>query len=121
MRLQRPFGFFDYLKLQQGARCVISDSGTVTEESAILGFPAVTIRCCHERPEGMDAGVLLMCGLESQAIANAVRIAVEMHEGRPSAMVDAYRATDVSRRIVQLVHSYVPYVRRTVWSGRRDV
>jgi UDP-N-acetylglucosamine 2-epimerase len=115
IRFEKPFGFFDYIRLQQCAKCVISDSGTITEESAILGFPAVTIRDCHERPEGMDAGVLIMCGLEKESVLNSVRLTIETARSRQSVSVDAYRSDAVSQKILQLVHSYVPYVRRKVW------
>jgi UDP-N-acetylglucosamine 2-epimerase (non-hydrolysing) len=115
IRFEKPFGFFDYICLQQNAKCVISDSGTITEESAMLGFPAVTIRDCHERPEGMDEGVLIMCGLEQAAVLNAVRLMVESPQARSPVAIDAYRSQHVSQKILKLVHSYVPFVRRRVW------
>jgi UDP-N-acetylglucosamine 2-epimerase (non-hydrolysing) len=115
IRFEKPFGFFDYIHLQQCAKCVISDSGTITEESAILGFPAVTIRDCHERPEGMDEGVLIMCGLERKDVLNAVRLMIADSKSRKPSEVDAYRSEKVSQKVLQLVHSYVPYVRKRVW------
>jgi UDP-N-acetylglucosamine 2-epimerase (non-hydrolysing) len=115
IRFEKPFGFFDYIRLQQCAKCVISDSGTITEESAILGFPAVTIRDCHERPEGMDEGVLIMCGLERQGVLGAVEMMIASATDRKSVLVEAYQSKAVSQKVLQLVHSYVPYVRRKVW------
>jgi UDP-N-acetylglucosamine 2-epimerase len=115
IRFEKPFGFFDYIRLQQCAKCVVSDSGTITEESAILGFPAVTIRDCHERPEGMDEGVLIMCGLERQGVLDAVRLMIVGARDRGPVSVDAYGSQMVSQKVLQLVHSYVPYVRRKVW------
>lgn len=117
VRFEKPFGFFDYVHLQTQARCVLSDSGTITEESAILGFPAVTIRDCHERPEGMDEGVLVMCGLGRETVLRAVALAEEQGRVRPPApyAVEAYAKLDVSWKILKLVHSYVPFVRQRVW------
>lgn len=116
LRFEKPFGFFDYVHLQQHARCVLSDSGTITEESAILGFPAVTIRDTHERPEGMDEGIVIMCGLSREAVTDAVRLAVaEVASGTAAKRVAAYCRGDVSWRLLKLVHSYIPYVRERVW------
>ena len=102
--------------MQQRARCVISDSGTITEESAILGFPAITIRDTHERPEGMDEGVVIMCGLGRETVLDAVRLAVaEATAGQRASRVDAYNRGNVSWKLLKLVHSYIPYVQETVW------
>lgn len=118
----KPFGFFDYVHLQANARCVLSDSGTITEESAILGFPAVTIRDCHERPEGMDEGVLVMCGLGREMVLRAVALAEEQARVMPRAActVEAYASPEVSWKVLKLVHSYTPFVRDRVWGERLD-
>ena len=107
----------DYIHLQKNAMCVLSDSGTITEESAILGFPAVAIRDCHERPEGMDEGVVIMCGLRPDTILDAIRLTVAKHANPTtrSPEVEAYTRRDVAQNLLHLVHSYVPYVREYVW------
>ena len=116
LRFEKPFGLFDYVHLQQHAHCVLSDSGTITEESAILGFPAVTVRDTHERPEGMDDGVLIMCGLGRETVLDAVRLArAAVHAEVRDPRVAAYCQGDVSWKILKLVHSYIPYVKERVW------
>lgn len=104
LELCEPFGYLDYVKLQQNARCVISDSGTITEEATILGFPAVTIRNALERPEGLDAGSIILTGLSSNAIHRTVRLAVDEWEAgyRPSSPVE-YQVNDCSHRVVRLI------------------
>lgn len=121
VRFEKPFGFFDYVHLQMNAACVLSDSGTITEESAILGFPAVTIRDCHERPEGMDDGVLVMCGIGRETVLRAVDVAIQGAKVRGASPFrpDAYSCADVSWKVLKLVHSYVPFVRQRVW-GEHD-
>jgi UDP-N-acetylglucosamine 2-epimerase (non-hydrolysing) len=109
----KPFGYFDYVQLQKNAFCVVSDSGTITEESSILGFPAVTIRNTHERPEGMDEGTLIMCGLKADSVLEAVHV-VTSQTHRPSKVPD-YGAERASQKILRLVLSYIDYVRRVVW------
>jgi len=111
-----PFGFYDYLHLQQHARCVLSDSGTLTEEAALLGFPGVMLREAHERPEGMDAGVVVMAGLRRERVLQAVDLVVAQHAaGGPRSAVPDYGDLDVSRKVVRVILSYVDYVRRTAW------
>ncbi|MBM61316.1 MAG: UDP-N-acetylglucosamine 2-epimerase (non-hydrolyzing) [Acidobacteria bacterium] len=112
----KPFGFFDYVKLQQEAACVLSDSGTITEESSLLGFPAVTIRQSHERPEGMDSGVLIMSGLKSQRVLQAVAIMMTHARGAKNrCQVDDYEQQEVSKKVLKIVVSYVDYINRNVW------
>ncbi len=114
----KPLGFLDYVKLQMSARCVISDSGTITEESSILSFPAVTIRQAHERPEGMDEGTLIMCGLKAERVLEAISVATS-HYGdttRPFKIVHDYDVDNVSRKVLRIILSYTDYVNRTVWS-----
>ncbi len=109
----KPFGFFDYVKLQTASFCVLSDSGTLTEESSLLGFPAVMIREAHERPEGMDVGVLVMSGLGSERIVQGVEMVTSQQ--RSLRTVADYQADEVSTKVVRIILSYVDYVNRTVW------
>ena len=112
----KPFGFFDFVKLQMESKCVISDSGTITEEASLLNLPAITIRYAHERPEGMDEGILIMSGLRSQEVLEAVRVVCEQQEtyGAMKSVPD-YISANVSRKIVRLVLSYTGYINRVVW------
>lgn len=122
IRFVKPFGFLDYIKLQVNAFCVLSDSGTITEEASLLNLPAVTIRNAHERPEGMDAGTLVMSGLKHDRVLEAVRI-VTAHHGRDQRMfpvVEDYNAGPVSRQVVRIVLSYIDYINRTVWHKSAD-
>ncbi|MCW7509253.1 non-hydrolyzing UDP-N-acetylglucosamine 2-epimerase [Leptospira levettii] len=117
IKFLKPFGFLDYIYLQQNSKCVISDSGTITEESAILKFPAITIRNTHERPEGMDAGVLIMSGLKTSDVIDSIKIAILANTTSTSdkGTVTDYLEDNVSMKIVQLVQSYTGYVNRVVW------
>jgi UDP-N-acetylglucosamine 2-epimerase len=117
IEFMKPLGFFDYIHLQQHAYCVISDSGTITEESSILGFPAITIRQAHERPEGMDEGTLIMAGLLSEDILDAIRIVTEQltENSNLVRLVGDYDADNVSKKVVRIIVSYVDYINRTVW------
>lgn len=114
----KPFGFSDYIKLQMEALCVVSDSGTISEEASLLNLPAVTIRNAHERPEGMDVGTLIMCGLEKNRVIDAVKVIVSQYNklNRVMNVVPDYEAGPVSKQALRVVLSYVDYVNRTVWS-----
>lgn len=111
----KPFGFFDYIKLQKNAKCVISDSGTITEESSLLAFPAITIRQTNERPEGFDAGILVMSGLSKSRVIDAIELSVKNHKKNDRNLVPDYVAPDVSRTILNLVYSYTEYVNSYIW------
>lgn len=117
IQFAKPFGFFDYNKLQLEAFCVVSDSGTITEEASLLNLPAVTVRNAHERPEGMDVGALIMAGLTKERVLDAVRVVVSQHdrEGRTMRPVPDYEAGAVSKQILRIVLSYTDYINRTVW------
>lgn len=112
----KPLGFADYCKLQENAFCVISDSGTITEESSILGFPAITIRQAHERPEGMDVGTLIMSGLTPKDMIAAIDTVTGqfLREKKPDIVAD-YDTENVAQKVVRIILSYTNYVRRTVW------
>ncbi|WP_167631297.1 non-hydrolyzing UDP-N-acetylglucosamine 2-epimerase [Mariprofundus ferrooxydans] len=114
----KPFGFCDYIKLQMEATCVISDSGTITEEASLLNLPAITIRNAHERPEGMDAGTLIMSGLRKKGVLDSVNVVLTQREIESRGMhpVSDYETGFVSMKIIRIVLSYVDYVNRTVWS-----
>lgn len=113
----KPLGFLDYVKLQMHSFCVVSDSGTITEESSILNFPAVTIRQAHERPEGMDEGTLIMCGLKTERVLESIDVATAHYanESRPFNIVSDYDAENVSKKVLRIIMSYTDYVNRTVW------
>jgi UDP-N-acetylglucosamine 2-epimerase (non-hydrolysing) len=117
VRFLKPLGFFDYVKLQLNAFCVVSDSGTITEESAILDFPAVTIRQAYERPEGMDEGTLIMCGLKAARVIQAIEVVTSQQERgeRRFAIPPDYAVDNVSQKVVRIILSYIDYVNRTVW------
>jgi len=118
IQFAKPFGFYDYIKLQMDALCVVSDSGTITEEASLLNLPAITIRNTHERPEGMDVGTLIMSGLKKERVLDAVRVIIAQHDRdiRVVPMVKDYDAGAVSKQLLRVVLSYVDYINRTVWS-----
>ena len=113
----KPLGFFDYNKLQQTSFCVISDSGTISEESSIMNFPAITIRQAHERPEGMDEGTLIMSGLKKDRILQSINIVVSQFstKKRVTEIVNDYNVENFSLKVVRAIISYVDFVNRTVW------
>ncbi|PJZ61796.1 non-hydrolyzing UDP-N-acetylglucosamine 2-epimerase [Leptospira adleri] len=113
----KPFGFLDYVRLQMSALCILSDSGTITEEASLLDLPAITIRNAHERPEGMDVGTLIMSGLLKDRILDSIRIVINQRktEGGKKRPVEDYQVGPVSKKIVSIVQSYTDYVNRTVW------
>jgi len=108
--LHPPFGFFDYVKLQKEATCVISDSGTIAEESSLLNFPAITIRNAIERPEAIDKGSILMTGVDMRSIIDCLGIVQA-----PNAVPDDYVVDNCSERVLRVILGYTPYVRRYVW------
>ena len=111
----KPFGFNDYIKLQENALCVISDSGTITEEASILNIRAITIRNSHERPEGMDNGVLIMSGLKKDKVLNSIEtLILQSKENFNSSLVDDY-SYYISKKISRIIISYIDYINRNVW------
>lgn len=117
--LHEPFSFSDYVQLQKNAYCVLSDSGTLSEESAMLGFPAVLIRTSTERPEALDGGTIVVGGITGPDIEQAMRLAVELHEsGASVGRVSDYEDDCVSTKVVKIIQSYAKIVLMTTWGKR---
>lgn len=118
IRFVKPFGLIDYIHLQMNAFCILSDSGTITEEASLLNLPAITIRNAHERPEGMDEGTLIMSGLRAERVLDSVNVVTSQHQRdeRVKGVVADYYGGCVSKQVVRIVLSYTDYINRTVWS-----
>jgi UDP-N-acetylglucosamine 2-epimerase len=108
----KPLGFFDYVKLQKDAYCVISDSGTITEEASIMNFSAINLREVHERPEGMEEGTVIMTGINKERVIEAIPVAVSLF---PTRVVNDYNSPSVSDKVLKIILSYRDYVKQRVW------
>lgn len=115
VQFSKPYGFHEYNHLQINAFCIISDSGTITEESSILNLPAITIRQAHERPEGMDEGTLIMSGLKKERVIEAISVVTKQHNQGKMKIVKDYDVDNVSKKVLRIILSYTDYINRTVW------
>jgi UDP-N-acetylglucosamine 2-epimerase len=115
----KPLGFFEYIHLQQFAKCVISDSGTITEESSIMKFPAIMVRAAHERPEGMDEGTLILSGVGRERILESIKVVTNQFDNNIIKVIKDYDVDNVSIKVVRIILSYIDYINRTIW--KKDV
>ena len=114
--MHKPFGYFDYVKLQCESIATLSDSGTITEESSILNFPAINIREAHERPEGMEEGSVMMTGLNSERVMQALKIlASQARNDKRDLLVPNDYKSKRFKKVLRVIHSYVDFVRQKVW------
>ncbi len=115
-----PFGFFDYIKLQKNAYCVLSDSGTISEESAMINFPAISIRTSTERPEAIDAGTIVLGGITKNEILNSIDLCLKTHISNIKKIPWEYEITDVSRRVIRIIQSYTNIVNKVIWNKENE-
>ncbi len=116
IKFSKPYGFHEYNKLQMNAFCILSDSGTITEEASLLKLPAITIRQAHERPEGMDETSIVMSDLSKEKVISAIKLVTSQHKSKNYLkIVSDYDVDNVSKKIVRIIYSYTDYVNRTVW------
>ncbi len=117
IEFMKPFGFLEYVKMEQNAFCVISDSGTITEEASILHFPAIMIRQAHERPEGMDEASVVMSGLRSDRVIESIDLVTSQYADDNNSIhsIKDYAPDNVSKKVVRIILSYTDYVNRVVW------
>jgi UDP-N-acetylglucosamine 2-epimerase (non-hydrolysing) len=115
-----PFGFFDYIKLQKNAYCVLSDSGTISEESAMINFPAISIRTSTERPEAIDAGTIVLGGITKNEILNSIDLCLKTHISNIKKIPWEYEIPDVSRRVIRIIQSYTNIVNKVIWNKENE-
>ncbi len=115
LKIMKPFGLFDYLQLQKNALCVLSDSGSVSEEAAMLNFKAISMRTSTERPEAVDAGTIVLGGITPSSVLNSIEIVLKTHGDNKVQLPDEYKVEDVSNRIIRIIQSYTPIINKVTW------